>query len=52
MVTSPTVQQKVARILLTPPSLPLIWTPCTTYFERQKRLFKRHSKCHIIQNSS
>ena len=25
------------------PPLPLIWTTCTTFFERQKRRFKRHS---------
>ena len=26
------------------PTLPPIWTTCTTFFERQKRRFKRHSK--------
>ena len=35
-----------------PPPLHLIWTTCTTFFECPKRLFKRHSKWLIIQNSS
>ena len=37
------------QITFTPPT---IWTTCTTFFERKKRRFKRHSKWLIIQNSS
>ena len=31
-------------VKITHPPLPPIWTTCTTYFERQKRRLKQHSK--------
>ena len=37
---------------LPPLPLPPIWTTCTTFFDRQKLRFKRHSKWFIVQNSS
>ena len=40
------------QITPTPPPLQSIWTTCTTFFKRQKRRWKRHSKWRIIQNSS
>ena len=35
-----------------PLPLPPIWTTCTTFLERQKRQFKRHSRWLIIQKFS